>query len=42
MNIKPIITHHFDIRDYEKGFAAMISGMSGKVILDWSKINETE
>ena len=42
LNIKPIITHHFDIRDYEKGFEAMISGMSGKVILDWSKINETE
>ena len=39
-NLAPIITHHFDIKDYEKGFAAMISGNSGKVILDWSKINE--
>lgn len=40
LDISGIITHHFDIRDYEKGFEAMISGQSGKVILDWSKINE--
>ena len=38
LDITPIITHHFDIRDYEKGFAAMISGESGKVILDWTKL----
>lgn len=42
LDISPIITHHFDIRDYEKGFEAMISGQSGKVILDWSHINESE
>ena len=30
----------YDIRDYEKGFEAMISGQSGKVILDWSHIND--
>lgn len=40
LDISPIITHRFDIRDYEKGFEAMISGMSGKVILDWSHIND--
>ena len=39
-DLKPIITHHFDIKDFEKGFAAMISGNSGKVILDWSRVNE--
>lgn len=38
LQIKDIITHHFDARDYEKGFAAMISGQSGKVILDWEHI----
>lgn len=38
LNISPIITHHFDIRDFEQGFAAMISGESGKVILDWTKL----
>lgn len=40
LDISPIITHRFDIRDYEKGFEAMISGQSGKVILDWSHIND--
>ena len=40
LDISPIITHHFDIKDYEKGFEAMISGMSGKVILDWAHVND--
>ena len=40
LDITPIITHRFDIKDYEKGFEAMISGMSGKVILDWAHIND--
>ncbi len=38
--LEKIITHRFDIKDYEKGFDAMISGQSGKVILDWSHIND--
>ncbi len=38
LDISGIITHHFDVRDFEKGFAAMISGNSGKVILDWTNI----
>ena len=42
LDIKDIITHRFDIKDYEKGFQAMISGQSGKVILDWSKVDEIE
>ena len=37
--LERIITHRFDIRDYKQGFEAMISGKSGKVILDWSRIN---
>lgn len=39
LDINPIITHRFDVRDYEKGFEAMISGNSGKVVLDWTKLN---
>jgi threonine 3-dehydrogenase len=35
LDIKPIITHRFAWHEYEKGFAAMKSGESGKVILDW-------
>lgn len=35
LDIKPVITHRLPWRDYEKGFEAMKSGNSGKVILDW-------
>jgi len=35
LELAPIITHHFKIDEFEKGFQAMLSGKSGKVILDW-------
>ena len=35
LDIKPVITHRFHYTEFEKGFAAMISGQSGKVILNW-------
>lgn len=35
LDLTPILTHRFSIDDYEKGFQTMISGQSGKVILDW-------
>ncbi len=35
LDISPIITHHFPISEFEQGFATMLSGQSGKVILDW-------
>ena len=38
LDISNIITHRLDIRDYEEGFAAMNSGKSGKVILDWTNL----
>ncbi|MBQ5802005.1 MAG: L-threonine 3-dehydrogenase [Clostridia bacterium] len=37
-----IVTHRFPITEWEKGFETMISGMSGKVILDWSTLPEKE
>ena len=37
MDISPVITHRFHYSEFEKGFQAMQSGQSGKVILDWSK-----
>lgn len=40
LDISGIITHRFDIRDFEKGFEAMNSGKSGKVILDWTNLNK--
>lgn len=36
LDIRPVITHRFHYTDFEKGFEAMLSGNSGKVILDWS------
>ena len=31
----PIVTHRFHYTEFEKGFEAMMSGCSGKVILNW-------
>jgi threonine 3-dehydrogenase len=35
LDIRPVITHRFDFRDFEAAFAAARSGDSGKVIMDW-------
>ena len=35
LDLTPIISHRLPIDDFEEGFAAMLSGNSGKVILDW-------
>ena len=37
LDLTPVITNRFHYTDFEKGFAAMNSGKSGKVILDWTK-----
>jgi len=36
LDIKPVITHRFGADEFEKGFEVMNTGMSGKVVLDWS------
>ena len=36
LNMEPIITHHFDIDEFQPAFELMESGQSGKVILHWS------
>ncbi len=36
LDISPVITHRFHYSEFEKGFEAMQTGQSGKVILDWS------
>jgi threonine 3-dehydrogenase len=38
VDITPIITHRFAFSDYEQGFEAMISGQTGKVVLDWTSL----
>jgi threonine 3-dehydrogenase len=35
LNIDAIITHQFDVDDFQKGFDVMMTGQSGKVILNW-------
>lgn len=35
LDLSPIITHRFAVADFQQGFDAMLSGQSGKVILDW-------
>lgn len=35
LDIIPVITHRLKADEYQKGFEAMLSGQSGKVILNW-------
>lgn len=36
LDVSRVITHRFAADDFEQGFAAMKSGTSGKVVLDWT------
>lgn len=36
LDVSPLITHRFDYTEFEKGFEAMRSGNSGKVVLTWN------
>ena len=36
LDLSPVITHRFHYTDFQKGFDAMLSGNSGKVVLDWT------
>ncbi len=35
LNIAPVITHRFAYPDFQEAFDVMLSGQSGKIILDW-------
>jgi threonine 3-dehydrogenase len=35
LDLKPILTHRMPVADFARGFEIMLSGQSGKVILDW-------
>ncbi len=37
LDLTPIITHRLHYTEFEQGFAAMRSGMAGKVVLDWTE-----
>jgi threonine 3-dehydrogenase len=38
VDITPAITHRLPARDFRRGFEAMLSGRSGKVVLDWTQL----
>jgi len=38
LDIRPVITHRMHYTEYEKGFEVMMSGESGKVILNWDQM----
>ena len=40
LDVSPVITHRFHYTDFQKGFEAMNSGKSGKVVLDWTTEKE--
>ncbi|NLT03661.1 MAG: L-threonine 3-dehydrogenase [Bacteroidales bacterium] len=35
LDLSPVITHRFEVDDFQKGFDVMESGQCGKVILNW-------
>jgi threonine 3-dehydrogenase len=37
LDISPVVTHRFGYEEFQKGFDAMRSGMSGKVVLKWAE-----
>jgi threonine 3-dehydrogenase len=37
LDIMPVITHRFHYTEFQKGFDAMLTGESGKVVLTWSE-----
>jgi threonine 3-dehydrogenase len=38
LDVSKVITHRFPVQDFATGFAAMKSGKSGKVVLDWTTL----
>jgi threonine 3-dehydrogenase len=36
LDIRPIITHRYNYREFQTGFDVMIGGECGKVVLDWT------
>ena len=38
VDISPVITHRFPYDEFQRGFDAMISGHTGKVVLDWTSL----
>ncbi|HAX40324.1 MAG TPA: L-threonine 3-dehydrogenase, partial [Clostridiales bacterium] len=37
LDLSPILTHRYHYTEFEEAFAVMNSGLSGKVVLDWTE-----
>ena len=37
LDVSAVITHRYAAHDYQRGFSDMLSGSSGKVVLDWTR-----
>ena len=37
LDISPVITHRYHYTEFQTGFTGMLSGQTGKVILDWKE-----
>lgn len=37
LDVSKVITHTYPVKEFEAGFAEMLSGSSGKVVLDWTR-----
>ena len=38
LDISPVVTHRMHYTEFDKGIDVMLSGESGKVVLDWSQV----
>jgi len=38
LDLSPILTHRYPVAQFEEAFNAMLSGNTGKVILDWTTL----
>jgi threonine 3-dehydrogenase len=36
LDVRKVITHRLPVRDHQRGFETMMSGNSGKIVLDWT------
>src|SRR5215813_13732666 len=39
LDIRPVVTHRFNYRDFEEAFSVMRSANSGKIILNWEQLD---
>ncbi len=40
LDVRKVLTHEFDFKDFQKGFDVMNTGKSGKVVLDWTSAHQ--